>query len=202
MLYLVIGVIAVSVALMLIVILKKEIANLRSGKIIAFLGFFILPGLAAVTGVDHHLEESKSIDFCRSCHVMEPYIESLYIDDGKYIPANHFQNNRLPEDEACYSCHKEYVALGGVKAKIKAIRHLAIYYLGKTPEKIEMLKPYNNRECLQCHDGARTFEENPIHVAMITDIKSNDMSCLTCHQSIHNIEELESLELWKGGPQE
>ena len=63
---------------------------------------------------------------------MEAYGKSLRIDDPSYIPASHFQNNRIPRNEACYTCHTNYAMFGGVKAKIGGLKHLAIYYFGTT----------------------------------------------------------------------
>lgn len=41
---------------------------------------------------------------------------------------------------------------------------------------IRLYHPYNHRECLHCHSGARSFEESPTHVAMMDDLKSNKLS--------------------------
>ena len=46
------------------------------------------------------MERAKETTFCLSCHVMQPYGQSLYVDDAHYIPAAHFQNHRVPADQA------------------------------------------------------------------------------------------------------
>ena len=55
---------------------------------------------------------------------MEAYGKSLRIDDPTYIPASHFQNNRIPRNEACYACHTNYAMFGGLKAKLGGLKHL------------------------------------------------------------------------------
>ena len=36
---------------------------------------------------------------------------------------------------------------------------ISFYYIGTIPKPLALYTPYNNRECLQCHDGTRGFEE-------------------------------------------
>ena len=167
------------------------------GKVLIFVALFIFPIIAAVVGVNTHLDNSKKTSFCLSCHVMKTYGESLYIDDANYLPASHFQNNRVPRESACYTCHIQYTMYGGITAKLRGLRHVFVNYLGNIPDPIETYTPYENRECLHCHDGARSFEENVIHNSMLSEFKSDDVSCLYCHNLIHNVSELPELELWK-----
>src|SRR5690242_8438430 len=87
---------------------RPAITAARGGKILAFLGFFILPVFTGLLGLENHVERSKQTEFCLSCHIMEPYGRSLRVDDPTYIPAAHFQNNRVPREEACYTCHADY----------------------------------------------------------------------------------------------
>lgn len=171
----------------------------RGGKILAFFGLFIFPVLSGILGFQNHYERSKQTQFCLSCHIMEPYGRSLYVDDKSYIPAAHFQNNRVPRDEACYTCHTDYTLYtGGINAKIHGIRHLYVQYIGKPQQPIKLYQPFNNRQCLHCHAGARSFEEGATHSAMMDDIKSNQMSCLSsgCHDGIHNVAQLDRLKYW------
>ncbi len=71
------------------------------------------------------MEHATSTKFCLSCHVMEDFGRSLYVDDPSYIPAMHFQNNRVPRDHACYTCHTDYTMFGGTLHS-KASRRCAI----------------------------------------------------------------------------
>ena len=46
----------------------------------------------------------------------------------------------------------------------KVCDHVYVHDLGYIePKDIRLYKPYNNRECLHCHLGARTFEEGATH---------------------------------------
>jgi cytochrome c-type protein NapC len=195
------AVFVVSILLVAGILLRPEITAARSGKIVAFVTLFILPVIAVGLGFSEHFEKSKQTTFCLSCHVMQPYGKSLYIDNPHFVPAAHFQNHRIPVDEACYTCHTDYVLYGGVRAKLRGLRHVYVQYLGHAPapEKIHLYSPYNNRECLHCHLGARSFEDEPTHSAMRDDLASNQMSCLTsgCHDTVHNVQDLANQKFWK-----
>ena len=198
--------IVISSALIIDVILKPSITSHRSGKILAFVALCILPLLVGFLGASEHLERSKKTAFCLSCHVMEDYGKSLYVDDKEYVPANHFQNNRIPRDKACYTCHTDYTMYGDVNAKLRGLRHLYVQYIGTIPDTLKLYSPYNNRECLHCHEGARSFVENPHHSetpTMLASITSNQLSCISsgCHDVIHNVHELNGVEFWKGSAQ-
>jgi hypothetical protein len=93
---------------------------------------------------------------------------------------------------------------GGAKAKLGGLRHIYVYYLGKAPlpADIKLYEPYNNRECLHCHAGARSFEEGAMHAsdpALMAAIKSNQTSCISsgCHQTVHDIATLKKQKFWK-----
>jgi cytochrome c-type protein NapC len=176
----------------------------RGGKILTFLALFILPAVAGITGSWRHLEQSKQTDFCLSCHSMSEHGRSLFIDDPGFLPAAHYQNNRVPRDRACYTCHKDYTMYGDLSAKWRGLRHVYVQYLGNRPEpaKIQLYSPYNNRECLYCHAGARSFEEASPHnrePGAIAAMKSNTKSCLSskCHEFAHNVESINDFSVWK-----
>ena len=72
------------------------------------------------------------------------------------------------------------------------------------PEAIKLYDPYNNRECLHCHLGARSFEEGAVHTAdpdLLPAVKANKISCLSsgCHDVVHNIGQLNNVKFWNGG---
>src|SRR5437762_5055809 len=142
-------------ALVLTFFLFPGLTRPRGGKIMAFFPLFLLPVAAGGAGGWYHLEQSKRTEFCLSCHVMSEHGKSLSIDDSSFIPAAHFQNHRIPADEACYTCHTDYSMYGGIRAKMRGLRHVYVYYLGKLPQpaEIKLYRSYNNRECLHCHEG-------------------------------------------------
>lgn len=184
------------VALILLIAYRPSLTDARGGKVLAFLSFFVLPILLTWVGTSVHLEHSKSTSFCLSCHVMEPYGQSLHIDDTSHIPAVHYQNNLAPRDEACFTCHTSYTMFGDLNAKLKGMRHVYIYYLGTVPEKIELYQPFQNRECLHCHNGSRRFEDQEFHQDIRSELASNETSCLDCHSDIHDVAHLAELPMW------
>jgi nitrate/TMAO reductase-like tetraheme cytochrome c subunit len=200
----VVALLVVAAVLLLIFVARPGVTRDRGGRILAFFSLFLVPSLALAVGFGAHVERSKRTEFCLSCHIMEPYGRSLQIDDSEYLPAGHVQNGRVDREEACFTCHTTYALYGDVKAKIGGLRHLAVNYLGERPDTIRLYEPYNNRECLHCHSGARSFEESDAHAetdTMMVSMKANRMSCLSsgCHDLVHDVKNLGSLELWRGG---
>jgi len=196
---LVFAVLVITVVIAGLIVFRPGITIAREGKILAFMGLFILPVFTGVVGLDNHVERSKATTFCLSCHVMEPYGKSLHVDDPAYLPATHFQNHRVPADQACYTCHTDYTLYtGGIKAKIRGLHHIYAQYLGTAEHPIKLYKPFNNRECLHCHLGARSFEQGTTHSAIMVDIKSNQLSCVTsgCHDTVHNVSHLDQVKMW------
>ena len=97
----VVAVLAITIVVACLVVLRPGLTVARGGKILAFLGLFIFPAMAAMLGFESHLERSKETSFCLTCHIMGPYGRSLYADDPSFIPAAHFQNARVPREQAC-----------------------------------------------------------------------------------------------------
>ena len=194
-----VAVVLATIALIALVVLRPSLVEARGGRILAFLALCVLPLLMSAVGVSAQVEHSKSTRFCLSCHVMEPYGRSLHVDDSSYVPAQHFQNNRVPRSEACFTCHTHYTLFGDFKAKLRGLRHVYVNYLGTIPKEIELYEPYNNRECLHCHAGARSFERNDVHKEVRAELAKNATSCLECHDTIHNVRALAGVKMWKEG---
>ncbi len=190
----------VSVVLIAIIVARPAITGSREGKMLAFMAFLVLPVLCTAWSATEHIDRSKQTKFCLSCHIMESHGKSLHVDDPTYLAAAHFQNHRIPVDEACYTCHTDYALYGGVRAKVRGLHHIYVQYLGTppNPDAIKLYSPYNNRECLHCHLGARSFESNPIHMALLDSIKSNATSCMTsgCHDTVHSVATLDKVKFW------
>ena len=185
---------------------RAELTRVRGGKILAFATLFVLPVLATTLGFSEHMQRAESTKFCLSCHVMNDFGRSLYVDDPSYIPAKHFQNNLVPRDHACYTCHTDYTMFGPLHAKLRGLRHIYVQYFAKTPApaEIKLYTPFNNRECLHCHAGMRVYAEEPKHNKppdMMSRLNSNQVSCTTskCHDTVHDVGTLDSVTFWKGG---
>jgi cytochrome c-type protein NapC len=187
-----------------VVVLRPAITTHPGGKILAFGVLFFLPVFCLLVGMENEMEHSKRTSFCLSCHIMEGYGKSLQVDDATYLAAAHYQNHRVPADEACYTCHTNYAMFGTFKAKLGGLRHLYVFYLGTQPrpEDIKLHEPFNNRECLHCHLGARSFEQGATHnadPATLPAIKANRLSCISsgCHDVVHNVGHLDNVKLWQ-----
>lgn len=197
-------VLGASLALVALLVARPALMRTREGKILGFAGLFLFPVVCGAVGFSMQMEHTKETKFCLSCHIMEPYGKSLLVDDSHYLPAAHYQNHRVPADEACYTCHTDYVLYGGIRAKWRGLRHVWVQYIGKppAPQDIRLYTAYNNRECLHCHLGARSFEESAVHSALRDNLVNNQISCVSigCHDTVHNVATLGEMKLWKGAP--
>jgi cytochrome c-type protein NapC len=200
----VIAAILISIGLLAVILFAPGITVGRTGKIVAFMAILVLPALSTSMGYSNHLERAQSTTFCLGCHVMENYGKSLHVDDPTYIPAMHFQYRRVPTDQACYTCHTDYTMFGGFRSKMRGLRHIWIQYLGTVPkpEDIKLYNgPYDSRNCLHCHLGARSFEEGATHnmePGQMEAIKSGKLTCLTsgCHDVTHNVKDVSTWKFW------
>jgi len=195
--------IAFSGLLIGLLVFRPSLTASAGGKMLAFCILFLLPVLCLAMGINAEVERSKSTQFCLSCHVMEPYGRSLRIDDPNHLAAAHFQNHRVPAEQACYTCHTNYAIFGGVRAKLHGLRHVYVQYLGTIHQPIHLYESYNNRECLHCHLGARSFEEGAVHNAdpdLLPAVKANKISCVSsgCHDTVHDTAHVDQLKLWSG----
>ena len=191
---------AVAMALLGLSLVKPRLLMHGAGIAFGFVVILVLPPLVVALGTGEHIERSKTVAYCTSCHVMEQYGRSLQIDDPRYLPAAHYQNGRVPRETACFACHTTYAMYGDLKAKLGGLRHVFINYLGTIPKDIKLYTPYNNRECLHCHEGTRNFEDGSDHKDKRAEIVTNKLSCLSqeCHPQTHAVKELDKLKLWSG----
>ena len=171
--------------------------GVAGGRVLAFLAILAMPVAAFSVGLGEHIEQSKQTEFCVSCHVMEPYGRSLMIDSADHLPAQYFQNARVDSELACFVCHTNYTMFGDLQAKVTGIKHVWVNYLGTIPDELTLYQPYQNRECLYCHGEARFFNEG-LHGGMRPELDSNEISCLKCHTLVHDVDQLDALDLWDG----
>jgi hypothetical protein len=191
--------IALTIVLIASVAFRPSITTGVAGKILAFTALFLLPVLCISAGVSAHMDRSHETRFCISCHSMENYGKSLYIDDAHYLPAAHFQNHRVPPDMACFTCHADYSVYGDLKDKMAGMSRIYLQYISKPPNPITIKGGYQNSQCLHCHLGARSFEEGPTHQALMDTLKSGEMSCLTsgCHDKAHDAAHVDQQKMWR-----
>ena len=177
---------------------RPETAASVGGKVLAFAALFVLPGLVLLGGAVRHYEQAQTTTFCVSCHLMEPWEESLHVDDSRFLAAAHYQNRRVPVDRACYTCHTNYTMFGDIDDKVRGFRHVWHTVLGTTAEAIELYEPFDNRACLACHLGARSYEEQGAHAPYLADLRQGVRSCVMCHNLVHEVEHLDRFLRWEG----
>jgi len=192
--------IVLTIGLIGLIYVRPSLTRTQGGKLLAFIALFVLPIATVRNGFRVHFEATKTTSFCLSCHVMEPYGESLLLADETYLPAAHFQNGLVDRDYACFTCHTQYTLFGDMAAKTNGLKHGWVYYPGRTPAQIELYGPYNNRECLYCHQGGRRFEE--LHEHDMDTLVSNESTCMECHGSSHDVAKVHDAPKWKDSIEE
>ena len=195
---LLIYVLIAALVLLVPLVVRPSVTLRRAGRLFALLAIVVVPVAAGFMGLSTHMERAKSVEFCLSCHVMEPYGKSLHVDDVDHVPASHYQYNRVPHDTACYTCHTDYTLFGDYKSKLRGLHHLWVQYLGTVPAKPHLYVPYKNRECLHCHEGGRSFLEAVTHKGRFDAIRSETISCVSsgCHGTIHDVDNIAKLPSW------
>jgi len=193
-----------AIVLLLPLLVRPSLTLQRAGRVYAFLAIAVLPIGAALAGLEAHMERSKTVAFCTSCHLMQRYGRSLHIDDVEHLAGQHYQYNRVPRETACFACHTNYTMYGDYTAKLRGLRHVWVQYLGTVPAQPKLYEPFNNRECLHCHAGARSFVEAVTHKSepgRLLAIAENRQSCLAsgCHATVHDAAKVATLPSW---PQE
>jgi nitrate/TMAO reductase-like tetraheme cytochrome c subunit len=195
--------VVLSLLMAVLFVLRPQLGLSNGGRVLAFVGLCAVPVMVGFAGLDFHMEEAKSTEFCTSCHVMEKHGRSLRVDDDTLLAAAHFQGGRVPRERACFACHTTYTMYGDFTAKLRGLRHVWVNYLGKTPEegKIKTYDKYNNRECLHCHEGTRKYLNGATHkleAGRFEKMRKNEASCIAsgCHEFIHAISDVDSLPLW------
>ncbi len=194
------GLLAVAaLALIAFVVRRPEATTLLAGRIVAFAALFVLPGLVLLGGAVRHYEQAQTTTFCVSCHGMEPFGDSLQIDDPRFLPAAHYQNRRVPVDRACYTCHTNYTMFGGIDDKVRGVRHVWHAVWGTFSDPVELYEPFENRTCLACHQGARSYEDAAAHARFLADLREGTRSCVMCHNLGHEVAHLDRFPRWDPG---
>jgi mono/diheme cytochrome c family protein len=194
-----IALVALTIMLAGVFLVRPSFTLGATGKILAFVALCILPALCIGTGMSFHMQRSQQTAYCVSCHSMESHGQSLYVLNASYIPAQHFQNHLVSPDKACYGCHTDYTMYGPLKDKIKGLGYLYMEYVSTPPKTIHLDGTYSNLQCLHCHTGMRSFDENPTHTAIMGSLKTNQISCISCHNMIHNASEVSHMKMWVDG---
>jgi len=192
----ILGVVIVLLALMASA--SRPLIAHRGGRWLLFFGLGITPLLLSGAGLTLGMHESTRTSFCMGCHEMEPYAKSLFVDNPGALSAMHYQRRLIDRDSTCFSCHTDYAMFGDAKAKLNGLRHVWVHYFGAVPAagKISLYQPYPNHNCLHCHDDSRTFLEKPVHLEQRAALQRGEVSCLTCHTVVHDLEAAKTGPFW------
>lgn len=150
----------------------------------------VFPLLILAIGNFAVLEEAKQVRFCGACHItMKPYIDDLHDPESGSLAALHFQHRSAPGTD-CYSCHANYGVHGTFKAKLTGLVDVYKYVTRTYELPLEMRAPFDNVLCLKCHDGAKLFMAQKIHLdggEVSEGLRTGKFACGLCHSPAHDI---------------
>ena len=150
----------------------------------------VLPLVLLAIGNFATLEYATEVQFCGSCHTtMKPYIDDLHNKKSESLASLHSQNRFSPGTE-CYSCHANYGLHGTLEAKLTGLRHVYKYNTGTYHLPLKMPEPFQNTLCLKCHNGAKRFMAQEIHLdkgQVAEELRTNQTECVSCHGPAHDV---------------
>jgi cytochrome c nitrite reductase small subunit len=107
--------------------------------IVVLLAAVVLGGVGAVGFWQYH----EKPEFCATCHIMDPYLESWQDSDlGAHAHA--------VEDITCLDCHEPTVQ--------QQVQELVVYMQGDFDVPLAQIR-YPMSECLECHDSYAALAE-------------------------------------------
>lgn len=151
----------------------------------------VFPLFLLIVGNFAVLEYSKELTFCGACHVvMKPYVDDVLTPSGESLASLHFQHRFAPGTE-CYSCHATYGLHGTFEAKLSGLRHVYRYTTGTYRLPIRMNVAFDNGLCLKCHEGAKRFMAEAIHLEdgrVSAELRTGQTECTQCHGPAHGVQ--------------
>lgn len=183
-------------AVILVTFLVKKPPLDRVTKLWLLFGLGIFPiGAAAAANIEGYQTTQKR-KFCGSCHVMVPHATDSENLASAGLAARHARNDEFGGHN-CYACHADYGMYGTVLTKIGGLRHVYLYYteyksmpLDEAREKIHLVKPYPNQNCMHCHStNLQGWMKTPDHRASFEDLRADRISCASpgCHGYAHPV---------------
>jgi nitrate/TMAO reductase-like tetraheme cytochrome c subunit len=154
-------------------------------KIVLFFVILLFPAVLGFATAKVSFSRAERVDFCGSCHTMQPWIDDVTGSESASVAGAHFANRWIQRDQ-CYSCHSNYSFLGPMKAKIRGVEHVVAFYVGHSGP-ISLYDEFPNANCLQCHEQAKGFREESAHDP-IEDLLAGKESCVECHD-LHDVEQ-------------
>ncbi len=181
--------VAVLIALPAAMIVVAGLVRGRLEPSTALAGIVLLPSFAYLLGNIVIMEESKSVEFCDSCHsVMGGVVRSISEPNGS-LAATHFMRGYVhPSSEACYSCHSGYGIWGTLEAKRAGVMHMLNAVIGTYEFPLELNGVFDIDACLHCHAESPPFRAVDAHrdPEIQAVLVSREMSCTgLCHPAAH-----------------
>ena len=140
------------------------------------LGVVILGGVGAVVLWEYH----ERPEFCGTCHIMDPYLESWQASD-------YGANAHAEYDVACLDCH--------VPTLEQQVNEFVVYVQGDYEIPLPELK-YPKEDCLQCHEHGSYAELIEKSAYLEEEVGANphnshwgEMECRLCHKMHKESEE-------------
>jgi len=181
------GTISVFIALAGILLVEFVYKNRISGsayKWTLFIGLFILPLFAMISTFSTVMEDTKTVESCASCHVMDPFVGDMFDEQSPNLAARHYKN-RWIADNQCYQCHTSYGIHGTLEGKRDGFRHWLMYVTETWPEPIVFKGSYPNQNCNSCHYDTPRFNEIESHITIKDRLLNDEVSCASCHGPVH-----------------
>jgi nitrate/TMAO reductase-like tetraheme cytochrome c subunit len=157
-------------------------------KIVLFFVILLFPAVLGFATAKVSFSRAERVDFCGSCHTMQPWIDDVTGSESESVAGAHFAHRWIQHDQ-CYTCHSNYSFLGPMKAKIRGVEHVVAFYVGYSGP-IHLYDEFPNANCLQCHEQAKGFREEAAHDP-IEDLVAGKESCVECHD-LHDVEQEEA----------
>ncbi|MFQ5926863.1 MAG: hypothetical protein ACE5MH_05450 [Terriglobia bacterium] len=151
-----------------------------------FLGLFVLPSTVLLGTMTTVFEETKRVEACATCHVMDAFVNDMRNPQSATLAARHYRNKWIA-DHQCYSCHTTYGVHGTLAGKRDGFRHWLLYVTRTWEEPIRYHGSYPNSNCLACHGETQRFEEVGSHQALARDLATDRVGCARCHGPPHPV---------------
>lgn len=180
--------IAASVAGILLLVFVQYVyrKRIRHGTYhrLLLVGVFLLPVTATWSTTTTVMEGTKMVQACASCHVMHPFVNDMKNPNSPTLAARHYRNNWIAKDQ-CYACHVTYGVTGTLAGKRDGFRHWLHYVTDTYPDPIQYVGSYANSNCLACHRGTNKWERVKSHQALLGELSTDRITCITCHGPPH-----------------
>ena len=181
---------AMSACLILYVLwFRRHRLGEATSRLMLFLGICVIPMPLSLLGTAVGMEKSKRVEFCSSCHVMDPFIDDMRDVESGTLAAVHFKN-RYIQREQCFACHSNYGIFGTIEAKNMGLRHIWKDATGTYEVPVRIHAPYDWTICLGCHLESKKFTDFEFHADVLPEIlepgdNEDPLTCIECHGAPH-----------------